>query len=264
MQPIHILEYHLAHGCNLSCHQCSHYSNFKPQGVLPRTDDTEKEYQAWSNRLRPYTFALLGGEPTLNPYLTDHVYLARQYWPNSNLLLVSNGFFLKRHPELPSALMKNRCFLEISQHGITENYLKEFESCLEILKQWISDYPFLPVKIRMSHESWMRQYKMENGKPFPFSSDPKESYSICMQKNCTQLYSKKLWKCPAIAYFKLMEKKMNISNLKEWQLFRDYSACDPGCTEDELKKFLEKKEIPQCSLCPAEKEKFVHPDPTFD
>ncbi len=29
------LEYHVAHGCNLSCQQCSHYSNFHLAGRLP-------------------------------------------------------------------------------------------------------------------------------------------------------------------------------------------------------------------------------------
>jgi hypothetical protein len=38
------LEYHVAHGCNLSCQQCSHYSNFHLAGRLPTLADAESEY----------------------------------------------------------------------------------------------------------------------------------------------------------------------------------------------------------------------------
>ncbi len=88
------LEYHLAHGCNLSCQQCSHYSNFRLAGKLPTLADAESEYLQWSHRLKPTRFALLGGEPLLNPAILEHIQLARQHWYDSELMLVTNGFFL--------------------------------------------------------------------------------------------------------------------------------------------------------------------------
>jgi molybdenum cofactor biosynthesis enzyme MoaA len=95
------LEYHVAHGCNLSCQQCSHYSNFHLAGRLPTLADAESEYSQWSHRLKPTRFALLGGEPLLNPAILEHIQLARQHWYDSELMLVTNGFFLHRFPELP-------------------------------------------------------------------------------------------------------------------------------------------------------------------
>ncbi len=70
----------------------------------------------------------------------------------------------------------------------------------------------------------MRQYRVENGKPLPFQSDPGAAYRVCMQKTCSQLYQHRLWKCPALAYFSLMEKKLRIEGIPEWQLFRDYQV----------------------------------------
>jgi len=67
------LEYHVAHGCNLSCQQCSHYSNFHLAGKLPTVADAESEYSQWSHRLKPTRFALLGGEPLLNPAILEHI-----------------------------------------------------------------------------------------------------------------------------------------------------------------------------------------------
>ena len=34
------LEYHVAHTCNLSCEQCSHYSNFHPSAPMPTPEQT--------------------------------------------------------------------------------------------------------------------------------------------------------------------------------------------------------------------------------
>lgn len=108
------LEYHVAHGCNLSCQQCSHYSNFHLAGKLPTLADAESEYSQWSLRLDPTRFAWLGGEPLLNPAILEHIQLARQHWYDSELMLVTNGFFLHRFPELPQVLVDTHANLRLA------------------------------------------------------------------------------------------------------------------------------------------------------
>lgn len=81
-----------------------------------------------------------------------------------------------------------------------------------------------------------------------------------MQKTCTQLYEGKLWKCPALAYFAQLEAKLNLHDLPQWQLFRDYKAITPDATNDELRSFIDTKAIPQCGSCPSKRTAFVHPD----
>lgn len=39
-----------------------------------------------------------------------------------------------------------------------------------------------------------------------------------------QLHRGMLWKCPALAYFAELEAKLNLHDLPQWQLFRDYKA----------------------------------------
>ena len=108
----------------------------------------------------------------------------------------------------------------------------------------------------------MRQYKIEDGKPMPFNSKPESAYRICMQKTCTQLFRKKLWKCPALAYWAQLEDRLNLGTIPQWKLFRDYQACSCDVTDDELRDFIHRKAIPQCGLCPSRREPFHHPDPT--
>jgi molybdenum cofactor biosynthesis enzyme MoaA len=98
----------------LSCQQCSHYSNHHLAGKLPTVEEADAEYAKWSQRLKPKRFALLGGEPLLNPAIEQHIQLARKHWPDSELMLVTNGFFLHRFPNLPIVLREARCRLEVS------------------------------------------------------------------------------------------------------------------------------------------------------
>ena len=260
--PLPALEYHVAHGCNLSCQQCSHYSNFHVAGKLPTIEDAEADYAKWSHRLKPRRFALLGGEPLLNPQIIEHIKLARKHWSDSNLMLVTNGFFLHRFPKLPAVLVDTNCRLEVSQHGSHDNYLKRFREVKRLVWRWREEHPGIQIKIRRSHRGWMRQYKVENGKPMPFDSKPDAAFKVCMQKTCTQLVGGGLLaKCPALAYFAQLETKLNLHNLPQWQLFRDYKAIMPDATDDELRTFIETKAIPQCGLCPSNRTAFVNPDP---
>lgn len=259
---IESLEYHVTHSCNLTCQQCSHYSNFRLGGMLT-VAQARQEYALWAHRLQPRSFALLGGEPSLNPELVDHVRLAREVWPRSRLLLVSNGFYLERHPELPQALVDADCTFDISKHGDDPAYNAQFAAGWEIVNQWQAAYPKLRVHLRQSHQGWMRQYRVIDGVPMPFRSDPAAAFRVCMQKSCTQLYQGKLWKCPALAYFGLFAKKLKLENVQEWQLFKDYAPCPPDCSDDDVRAFFAHNEIPQCRLCPCAREAFQHPSPVL-
>ncbi|KAA5541540.1 radical SAM protein [Roseiconus nitratireducens] len=255
------LEYHLAHGCNLSCQQCSHYSNHHLAGAMPTVEQADTDHSKWSHRLKPRRFALLGGEPLLNPNVIQHIQLARQHWAGSKLMLVTNGFFLHRYPELPAVLLETDCRLEVSQHGTHDEYVKRFREVEQFVWRWREQHPGIQIKIRKSHRGWMRQYNIQNGKPVPFDSKPAAAYRVCMQRTCTQLFRSMLFKCPALAYFSQLESKLKLHDLPQWQLFRDYQACPPAASSDEVRQFLQTKSIPQCGLCPSRRTKFVHPNP---
>ncbi len=263
MQRINLpaLEYHIAHGCNLSCQQCSHYSNFHLAGKLPTVEKTDAEYSLWSHRLRPKRFALLGGEPLLNPSILQHLQLARQHWSDSELMLVTNGLFLHRFPELPHVLIETDCRLEVSQHGTHADYVERFREVKQLVWRWREQHPKVRINIRQSHRGWMRQYNIVDRKPMPFDSDPDAAYRVCMQRTCTQLAGGCLAKCPALAYWTQLETKACLESIPEWQLFRDYRTCPPTASDDELRSFIETKSIPQCALCPSKRAAFVHPSP---
>src|SRR5579871_5903025 len=95
MIEIENIEIHAAHGCDHSCEQCTHFSNFHFGGVLTLAD-ADQQMGFWSHRLQPEWFSILGGEPTLHPQFADFVELACLHWPK--VRIVTNGSFLHRHP----------------------------------------------------------------------------------------------------------------------------------------------------------------------
>ncbi|MCA9194687.1 MAG: radical SAM protein [Planctomycetales bacterium] len=254
------LEFHAAHACNLFCAQCSHYSNFHAGGLVS-LDEANANFSAWKDRLAPKRIVILGGEPTLNPELLTIIELARESFPNAEGLFVTNGFFLDRHPDLPRVLIDNRFRMDVSEHGRAPEYMKRFRLVRQQLRQWRAAYPELQINIRKSHRGWRQQYRMVDGKPMPFCSDPKAAWKICLQRTCTQLNQSCLWKCPALAYHAIMSRKLRLDDEPAWQLFRDYQACPPTASDEQVRTFFATEEIKQCSLCPARKIHFRHANP---
>jgi hypothetical protein len=72
-----------------------------------------------------------------------------------------------------------------------------------------------------------------------------------------------LFKCPALAYHAIMSRKLNLDQEPAWQLFRDYQACPPTASDDQVVDFLATEEVPSCALCPARKIPFRHSDPLY-
>ena len=91
MHDIKQLELHVTHACNFTCEGCSHYSNHGHFGNIS-LDDIEDWLYAWSERIRPKTLTILGGEPTLNKDLPEIVYMVRAIYPDpfTHIDVISN------------------------------------------------------------------------------------------------------------------------------------------------------------------------------
>ena len=241
------LEVHLSHQCNFRCNSCSHYSQYHHTGHLSLTD-ARFWYQLWSHRLTPTFFSLLGGEPTLNPHFVEHVELAAYYWSKSTIRIVTNGIFLKNHPGLAEVLSKCKDYtLQISLHSNDDKYLEKIGEITSILKTQNIRYTLIN-----SYQRWTQRYTEQDSSITPFDDkNPRKSWEICPAKECVQLYHGKLWKCPAIAYLSLMDKKKLLS--EAWDQYLTYKPLKYDCKDEELQSFLEKGDEYICGMCPSEK-----------
>jgi len=258
---INRFEYHVTDTCNLHCVQCSHYSNFTTKGMRT-VDQVREELEPWSTRILPGMVCLLGGEPTVNKDLVPIMYLVSELFPRSEIMLVTNGFFLQKHPDLASAVAELDVNLQVSKHHESVEYNQKFSEILSVLEQWKQDVEGFNFHVRRSLKKWMQQYDVrDDGKAYPIRSRPTYAWSACVQKYCHQIYRGKLWKCPAIAYFKNLEEKLGLQEVADWDRFRAYQPLSPDCSTFELQNFVYEKAISACGLCPQNPKKIPIPNP---
>tara|TARA_Y100000022_G_scaffold199244_1_gene211271 strand:+ start:5802 stop:6539 length:738 start_codon:yes stop_codon:yes gene_type:complete len=213
---------------------------------------------AWRRRIIPQRFTLMGGEPALHSDLTKFVYLSRKMWPNSYIEVISNGFFLHRHPDLCEALRKTRTVLGVSIHHDSPEYNKRFAPVYKLMREWMDKGA--EIEVRPSIQHWIRQYQGFGNTMEPYEdNDPKNSWKYCVSKLCVQLHEGKLWKCPALAYLPMQAEKYNLS--EKWDPYLKYVPLDQECSEKELRDFFTRREESFCKMCPNAEHYFTPDSP---
>jgi hypothetical protein len=257
MRNIENLEIHVAHSCNLTCESCSHYSNQGHTGILP-LDEADNWMKLWNNRINPKVFSILGGEPTIHPNLTKFISLSRKNWPNANLKIVTNGFLLHRHPNLPLTLNEDsNTIIHLSIHHNSSEYQASLKPVLELLDKWKK------LGVNVSYENaynrWTRRYHGFGSSMKPFKdNNPRKSWETCPAR-CYQLFEGKIWKCAPLAYLKLQNEKFKLSS--EWKPYLEYRPLKPNCTGNELDDFFNKEEESFCCMCSSDRKKLDPPLP---
>lgn len=257
MIDIRNIEIHVSHACNLFCSQCTHYSNFSHKGMLSK-EDANFEMGLWSQRINPRMFSMLGGEPAVNKELCDIVRLSRKHWRNK-IQLVSNGFLLKNHPDLPKILSDVDCSLEISIHHNSEEYQEKFKPVRELVLNWEEKYG-IRLNIRQSVDRWIRAYLGNGPDMQPYQDgNPRKSWEVCRSRWCPQIFEGQIYKCPQIAYLAMQLEK--IGSKKGWEKYLEYKPISSDCTHEELKEFLNREDESCCNMCPANPELFQLQNP---
>lgn len=250
------LDLHITHTCNLTCESCSDFTNHKLTGMLS-LQEAEEWMSNWNKKLKPKHFILLGGEPTLNKDLVEFLYLSRQMWRESRLILSSNAFFLHLHPTLGRDLKNTDTLLTISIHDMSKEYLNNIKSNLILCKEWIQEYN-IKVSVILAHKKWRSIYKGYGSNIIPFEdNDIESSWKSCFMKefdddsHCYQLHEGKIWKCPPIAYLPLMSKQYTLS--EKWDSYLRYKPLDQNCSAEEMLEFFSRGAESICGMCPAKK-----------
>jgi hypothetical protein len=259
VRSIRNLEIHLAHACNLACESCSHYSNQGHKGVVTLAE-AQGWMSEWDRRIQPQVFSLLGGEPTINPQLPQFMESARRHWPRAALRLVTNGFFLHRHPTLPLVMKKDpNATLCLSIHHDAPEYREKLVPIMDLVSEWIRAHG-IKVEYYPSAKHWTRRYHGEGSAMEPFDDrDPRQSWEMCPSKYCPQLFEGRIWKCGALAYLGMQDEKYPLS--EKWAPYLRYRGLDPACTNGELDAFFAREEESFCGMCAARPPRLALPIP---
>lgn len=254
-----VLELHVTHACNLTCESCSHYSNHGHRGHV-RLSEAAHWMSLWSRRFTVGQFRLLGGEPTIHPELPAFVGLVRRHWRSARIRIVTNGFFLHRHPGLPATLAADgHADIAVSVHHDAPEYRERLKPIFDLLAAWQQDHG-ITVDIRESHGNWTRRYHGFGPTMLPYQDGlPRRSWEICPAKYCKQLFQGRLWKCAPLAYLQLQKAKYDLS--EKWDPYLAYLPLNSSCSDRELDQFIAQEDEPACAMCSAERRRLTLPVP---
>jgi organic radical activating enzyme len=176
-------------GCNMNCPQCSHLSPMM-HGYFLKEELTDSII-AWSQKLQPKRFAILGGEPLLHPDFQELVLLTHQHWKESEIVIVSNGTLLHKIDD--SFLRKiskiGRIRFDISQHSDSSGWIKKFET----EKSRFAFYN-ISMTLRKSYSEWFVIYQQDfNGRYIPYQSNPQKAWNNCFGKSFYKIHEGKLF-----------------------------------------------------------------------
>jgi len=236
---VHKLGISIAYGCNRSCSNCTHFSNFGLSGMLT-VEQADREMGLWSPRLEVDTFVLYGGEPTINQDLLKIIDVAAKHFPR--VQLSTNGLLLHKIDGLPEMLKKTNTSIYVSRYSDVD-----FRPILLLLLQWRNQ----GIQITLGTYHWTLRYHGQGEHIEPYDDgDPEKSWQSCSSKWCFQLHDGKLWKCPHAAYLPLVKRKFP-SLSPAWQPLLDYSPLLPSASDEEVREFVDRKVEKICGLCPA-------------
>ena len=127
------IDYHIIDKCNMNCASCGHFSSLAP------ADDNGKSIEQITSDLTLLskikdefrTLSILGGEPTLHPQLSKILRIAREIFPNNELLLVTNGVKYDKFNLWKDAIIENNIHVNLSLYP----YVIDYRERAEIIKR---------------------------------------------------------------------------------------------------------------------------------
>lgn len=183
MRKLRYAEFYITNVCNLNCQNCNRFNNYAFSGHQ-RWNDHAEAYQQWSQILDFNVIGIIGGEPLLNPDFPAWLENIATLWPNSKILIVTNGTQIDRWPNLYQQVKKyrDRVVVEISLHG--------FDLRNEILgnvMSWLQGpVSKEQVNIKTAHDLWKKAYTAIKDPSWPDCDSPEQFHLLPehIQREC--------------------------------------------------------------------------------
>ena len=228
---------HLTYHCNLKCKSCSHFSPLSEEREL-NIDVFENDFKRLSllgeDKIRKID--LLGGEPLLHSQINDCLFIARKYFRNAEIILITNGLLLPKMPEaFWRACKENKIVLAISPYPIKI----DIDKIKQMVKAFDLDFLYDPDAV---NKTTFGHFRMDiNG-----TQNAAENVKLCFEsKNCHCLDNGKMFLCylpPCVDIFnRQFEKNIPVVEEDSIDIYKASSI-------SEIIEFL-KKPMPFCKYC---------------
>ncbi|GHT45222.1 hypothetical protein AGMMS49965_22000 [Bacteroidia bacterium] len=227
---------HITDHCNLNCKACNHFCPVADENFL----DIES-FRRDCIRLAELTngnigtFWLMGGEPLLHPQVTVFFDIARTYFPNIKIVILSNGILLSKQPDtFWQSCQKNGIEVGIS------NYPVKIDR--ETIAQKVTTFGVVLTYWGDRNTEWGKIFVLDIHGQYNY----KKKWNKCTLANtCTCLREGKIYACPTVAYISFFNKYFE-QNLETTE--QDYIDIYKVKNQQEIFDFLYKP-LPFCRYC---------------
>ena len=233
-----ILHLHLTDHCNLNCRGCDNFSPLAPEtfaDIVVFEKDCKKMGELSNSHIQEVQ--LLGGEPLLHPDIINFMDIARKYFPETKISIVSNGILLRKQTvDFWESCKKNDIHITVTKYPINFDY-KSTE--LHVNAQGVQ---FSYYGNTESIDKSMQCIPLDvDGK-----QDPNDSFLRCSRANrCISLDNGKIYTCSVIPYIKYFNSRFN-KNLMVSP--NDFIKLDEVQNIDQILNFV-CKPMPFCRYC---------------
>lgn len=238
------LDIHAVEHCNLNCGGCSHFSPVA-QKEFCNLKVLEKSLKKLS-KFKKHFFAIqiLGGEPLLNPDLSDLLITVRKYFENKRITLITNGLLFLNPKKLPKdfwqTCRENNIIIKLSRYPIDIDF-SEIEKA--IINEGV-EYELFADRSE-GERGWNEILLYRNGSPCRALKYPPLKLLRCTMYNCFQLVGDRIYACSQSAYVRHLNKAFNL----DFKISRkDYIKVDNLKTIYSLRKLLIFS-TPFCKYC---------------
>ena len=244
-------EISLADHCNLSCQMCDHYSQLsKPWFVDMKQFDSDLREMGRILEHSVGAITLLGGEPTLHENIIDCVKIVRREFPDSELIILTNGVKLLELENGKNGNLWEVCrecdvHITVTVYPIKLDYVAIEEKAKEY-----------GISLAMSSNIHANQLtkvnKISDKHTMDLNGEVEKFYCVnCLYFNkFNVLKDGRLYMCPVAAHsnilndafgtdFKLLETdSLDISKVQSWEEIAEFSSnWVPFCRYCDLKKW---------------------------
>lgn len=268
--------FYITNVCNLTCKNCMTYNDRIFKGHFNWADH-EEDYKKWATMLTMSRITILGGEPFSNPDLINWVKNVKKLWPSCrDISVCTNGTYLNE--SLIKEIISYGVWLDICVHDpdsydqtvqdletmfadsnlkkiTTENHDIGYHR-FNVLEYYSGGRPVCKISKQWNF-STSSVKEIVNGVTVMHKSDPKIAHENCAAKYCHYFIEGKLYKCHLTGVATQLLSQFKVDNGSA-ELLKQYKGCSPDDPIEDIENFVSNigQSIPQCSLCPENKESF--------
>jgi organic radical activating enzyme len=246
-----VLEIYITNECNLTCSNCNRFNNYDFRGHY-YWKDYRLAIAAWSKRITADTISIIGGEPTLHPELFIWKRNLERLWPDSVVMVQSNGIYTK---EKIKELNASKIIPVISIHD--KKMFKKHEEYIATHKMSIPGGNNEPNSLIIDATEFTDCALIDNQNSFSLhNSDPESAFICCSMKYSHTIFEGRLHRCPLLAVLPEFAKQYKVKMSEEdLELLKNPEyVLEHDCSEEDLKKFFYSIMTPMnvCKFCPGE------------